>query len=280
MLKSLSFWSIPEKDGKPVRPVDAMHIVKDAGYDALELAVGLSGYLTPDTSHADCSRFQTEAARIGVQLQSIASGMTWECSPTHLDADVRARAIDLNKRALDRVAWIGAQSYLFVPGAVTIPWDANYKQVPYDQAVKWAHEAVEILGEYAANLGVELCVENVWNGMFYSPLELRDFLDSFQNPSIGSYFDAGNLLGLHQCPAHWIALLGKRIRRVHIKDYKTSVGGLAGFVNLLEGDMPWKETMDALRAIGYDKTITAEILPPTGDTVAVTSVALDKIFAL
>ena len=38
--------------------------------------------------------------------------------------------------------------------------------------------------------------------------------------------------------------------------------------------------MDALRSIGYDKTMTAEMLPPDATILDRTSKALDKIFAL
>jgi hypothetical protein len=80
-------------------------------------------------------------------------------------------------------------------------------------------------------------------------------------PPIGAYFDVGNCMRQHQYPPHWIEILGSRIKRVHLKDFKRSVGTLDGFCDLLEGDQPWAETMAALRAIGYDRTLTAEMIP-------------------
>ncbi|MBQ6474446.1 MAG: sugar phosphate isomerase/epimerase [Victivallales bacterium] len=280
MLKSISYWSFPQVNGAPMDPIQAMRLAKENGYDAIELCFGLTGPLTPTTDQQTCQRWADEASRIGIQLQSVASGMTWECSPTDLNAATRAQAVANLKGALDRAAWIGAKSLLHVPGAVNILWEPKYGPVPYDKAVEWARESVKVIGEHAAQIGVELCLENVWNGMFYSPLEFRDFVDSFDNPFVGIYFDAGNVLGYHQYPPHWIELLGKRIRRVHIKDFKKDVGSLAGFCDLLAGDMPWKETMAALRKIGYDKTITAEMMPPDDTLLARTSQALDKILAM
>ena len=87
----------------------------------------------------------------------------------------------------------------------------------------------------------------------------------------------GNVLGYHQYPPHWIEILGKRIRRVHIKDFKKSVGTLAGFCDLLDGDVPFKESMAALRAIGYDKTIVAEMMPPDPTLLKRTRAAMDRI---
>jgi hexulose-6-phosphate isomerase len=169
---------------------------------------------------------------------------------------------------------------LMVPGAVTIPWEPTYGPVNYDDAVKWAKEAGKLLAPVAEKVGVELCLENVWNGMFYSPLEFAHFVDSVGSKWAGAYFDVGNVLGYHQHPPHWIEILGPRIRRVHIKDFKSAVGNLSGFCDLTAGDVPWKETMAALRKVGYDKTLVAEMMPPEEGLLPRTLAAMKKIVAM
>jgi hexulose-6-phosphate isomerase len=206
--------------------------------------------------------------------------MSWGCSPSHPDQNVRRKAVELHQAALQRVAWLGCTSLLFIPGAVSIPWDAAYPFVPYEDAIRWAREATQSLAKTAERLNVELCVENVWNGMFYSPVEFRDFIDSIASPALGAYFDAGNCMGQHQYPPHWIAILGSRIKRVHVKDFKRSVGNLDGFCDLLEGDQPWPETMAALRSIGYRRTLTAEMIPFVPGRVDKTGAALRKILQM
>ena len=156
----------------------------------------------------------------------------------------------------------------------------SYPPVRYDRALAWAREAVAELGEVAAEVGVDLAVENVWNGLFYSPVEFVDFLDGIGNPSVGAYFDVGNVLNHQQWPPHWIELLGPRLRRVHIKDFKLAVGNLSGFCDLLEGDVPFAPTMAALRGIGYGGTLTAEMGPPDSTLLARTSRAMDTILAM
>jgi hexulose-6-phosphate isomerase len=151
--------------------------------------------------------------------------------------------------------------------------------IRYDHAVARAREAVKELLDTAEKVAVDLCVENVWNGMFYSPLEFIDFVDSFKSPRCGVYFDVGNGMGYHQHPPHWIELLGKRIRRVHLKDFKQSIGTLAGFCDLMNGDLPWNETMAALRRVGYDNTLVAEMIPWDPAVLARTSVAMDRIMS-
>lgn len=146
--------------------------------------------------------------------------------------------------------------------------------------MEWARNAVTELGQTAKDLGVKLAVENVWNGFMYSPVEFAAFIDSIGNPAVGAYFDVGNVLNHQQWPPHWIEILGKRIDRIHIKDFKLSVGTLDGFCDLLDGDIPWNDTMAALHRIGYDKTITAEMMPPDPTLLDRTSKAMDKILAM
>ena len=276
MIKTISYWSI--KGSSTAQ--EAIARAAKAGFQAIELCVGTSGPLTPETSQADCIAYREAAEKAGLRLESIASGMSWSVCPTSLNQEVRRKSIDLHKAALQRVAWLGCKSMLFVPGAVCIPWDPSFKPVPYNQAWDWAMEAVLELAHTAGELGVKVAVENVWNGFLYSPREFAAFVDEANHPAVGAYFDVGNILNHQQWPPHWIEILGKRICRVHVKDFKLSVGTLDGFCDLTEGDVPWKETMDALHRIGYDKTMTAEMLPPDATILDRTSKALDKIFAL
>jgi hexulose-6-phosphate isomerase len=132
----------------------------------------------------------------------------------------------------------------------------------------------------AEKMGVELCIENVWNGLLPSPLELAAFVDSFKSEKVGIYFDVGNGLNYHQHPPHWIEILGKRIKRVHFKDFKTSVGNMSGFCDLMEGDVPWQDTINALKAVGYNKTVVAEMIPSNNEILAKASKAMDKLLAL
>jgi len=280
MIKCISYWSLEGGIENTCTVEQAYAQAKEAGFAGIELAVGENGVLTPSTDRATCERYRATADKHGVVLQTLASGMSWGCSPTSPDEQVRRHAIELHKGALHRAAWLGVRAMLFVPGAVKIPWDPAYGPVRYEQAVEWARQAVTELVQLAENLDIDLCVENVWNGLFYSPIEFASFIDGLKSPRLGIYFDVGNVLGYQQHPPHWIEYLGRRIRRVHIKDFKTSVGNLSGFCDLLAGDVPWKQTMRALRTIGYDQTIVAEMMPPDPTLLQRTSAAMDQILSM
>jgi L-ribulose-5-phosphate 3-epimerase len=280
MISSVSYWCFEHGLSNQHPIEDAVAQAKAAGFEGIELAIGEAGVLSVGSTQADCRRIRSCVDAHGLHLDSIASGMTWACSPSHPDPWVRRKAIESHQAALERVAWLGCTSLLFIPGAVSIPWDGSYQFVHYEQALHWAREATQTLLKTAERLKVEICVENVWNGMFYSPLEYRDFIDSFGSSAIGAYFDAGNCMGQHQYPPHWIEMLGPRIKRVHFKDFKRAVGTLDGFCDLLEGDQPWPQTMAALRKIGYDRTVTAEVFPYAPGRVEKTAAAMQRILDL
>jgi L-ribulose-5-phosphate 3-epimerase len=275
MIKAISYWSFPGGlDGS--YPIDkALDEAKSAGFQGLEPAIATTGVLTPETDQKTCETYRAAAEKRGMAMQTLASGMAWAFPATHTDASIRRKAIDLHKAALQRAAWLGAQSMLYVPGAVHILWDEKFGYVRYDDAMRWAKEGIKQLTEVAEKVNVELCIENVWNGMFYSPLEMMAAVDEMKSPKCGIYFDVGNYYPLHQWPPHWVEMLGARIKRVHVKDWKKSVGGLAGFCDLGEGDVPLKESIQALRKIGYNKTIVAEMMPPREGLLEKTSRAMD-----
>jgi len=278
MIKAISYWSM--KDGLAnTHPIDdAARTAKAAGFAGLELCIGTEGVLNTSSTKAQCQKIRKAVDKAGVIVETLAAGLAWGFNPTSNDAAVRARSMELHKAALERAAWLDCKAFLYVPGVVKSPISPDL--VRYDLAIARARENVKELLGVAEKVGVDLCLENVWNGMFYSPLELIDFVDSFKSPRIGVYFDVGNVLGYHQHPPFWIELLGKRIRRVHIKDFKQSLGSLAGFCDLMAGDVPWKDSIAALRKVGYDSTIVAEMMPWDPALLSRTSTALDTILAM
>jgi hexulose-6-phosphate isomerase len=165
----------------------------------------------------------------------------------------------------------------FVPGAETVPYD-----LVYERAKRFVQTGLKA----AESRGVTICIENVWNKFLLSPLEMRDFIDSFQSERVGSYFDVGNIL-LTGYPEQWVRVLSRRIRRVHLKDFRRKVATIEGFCDLLAGDVDWPAVMCALREIHYEGWIAAEMIPPVPfykfsqeSLIANTSRAMDAIQAL
>jgi hexulose-6-phosphate isomerase len=260
---------------KPI--TEAMQDAKDLGFDAIELAIGSKGVLTEKTTQAECEEIVAKAQQVDIEISSVASGESWGCSPTANDAETRAKIIDFTRKALQITKWLGTDAYLFVPGAVDVFFLPDAEVISYDVCYERAIDAIQHLLPAAKDTGVVICIENVWNKFLLSPLEMRDFIDCFSSDMVGAYFDVGNVL-LTGYPDQWIRILGKRIKRVHIKDFKCSVGTAEGFVDLLEGDVDFEEVKKALVDVGYDSYVTAELLPFEPGRPEKTAQAMKKIF--
>jgi len=275
MIKSISMWSFPSHLGVE----QCFKLAKKMGYQGVEIACDLKGRFHVGAGEEDCQNTRRIAHQVGVQLTALATGISWQFCPTSDSASVREKAVELYRRMIQISRWLGVDSILVVPGAVQIPWDKKFKPIRYDVVYERAAQFIEKLLPFAEKYQVRICVENVWNHFLMSPLELCDFVDSFDHPSVRVYFDVGNVLRFG-IPQHWIEILGRRVHRVHVKDYKLAGNWLGGFCPLLQGDVPFKEVMRALRKEGYDRSITAEVGPPTEATLKHTSKALDKILKM
>ena len=278
MIKGISYLSFENglSNNEPIE--SALSQTKSNGFDALELSVSNEGVINTNTSKTECETIRQQIDDSGVFVDSIATGMSWGISPTSDDEVVRKNSIRLHQEALKVASYLECKALLFVPGVVKSPISSEI--VRYDRALDRLRDAINQLLPIAEDLDVDLCMENVWNGLFYSPIELRNFVDSFNSNKLGVYLDIGNLIGYQQYPPHWIELLNSRIKRVQIKDFQENFDwtGSFSFCDIGTGDVPWKETIEALKTINYQNTIIAEMLPWDETILSRTSAAMDQLF--
>lgn len=224
----------------------------------------------------------TESARdAGITMPSLEIA-PFSFSFTTDDEAERRRAITHVTRCLEIAATMGVNGVLTIPGWVGLPWDRSAPTVRYDIAYERTREALQELAPVAEQFGVSVLVENIWNRFLLSPLEMRGLLDEIGSPRVRAIFDVGNIV-LVGYPEQWIRILGARIQEVHLKDYRTSVGTVDGFVDLLSGDVNWTEVMAALREIEYAGFLTAEVFPHAHApdlVIEQTSRAIDTLLAL
>lgn len=79
--------------------------------------------------------------------------------------------------------------------------------------------------------------------------ELKDYIDSFNNPRIGACYDTGNCITMGHDLSHDIYILGNRIKEVHLKDRKI---GLRQSVYLGTGDVKFNDCFRTFKLIGFD----------------------------
>ena len=197
----------------------------------------------------------------GLELSGLATNLYWGANAASADPAVRARAAHILIRQIECAAALGIDAILVIPGAVGVDFIPGAEEVPYDVAYERGHAFIAAALPLAESRRVHLAIENVWNKLLLSPLEMRTFIDSFGSPWVGSYFDTGNVLATGY-PEHWIAILGPRLRRVHLKDFRRAAGTIHGFVEPLSGDANWPAILAALRAVEYNGWIAAEMILP------------------
>jgi L-ribulose-5-phosphate 3-epimerase len=278
LIKGISYLSFENGLSNNESIESALIQTQSNGFEALELSVSNEGVINTNLSESECSAIRQKINDSGVFVDSIATGMSWGISPTSDDAGVRKNSIKLHQDAIKVASHLDCKALLFVPGVVKSPISPEI--VRYDRALDRLREAINQMLPIAEDLDIDLCMENVWNGFFYSPIELRDFVDSFESNKLGVYLDIGNLIGYQQYPPHWVELLNSRIKRIQIKDFQENFDwtGSFSFCDIGTGDVPWKETISALKSIQYKSTIIAEMLPWDETILSRTSAAMDQIF--
>ena len=275
MKKGISIWSF---SGRTLE--ENFRLAKQAGFDGVEIALDETGELSLASTEEDIKKIKVAADRAGIALYSVASGLYWKYSLSSDDEAMRNKAKACVRKQLEVAALLGCDTVLIVPGAVSVSFSPELGVTDYDVVYERSLAALKELARDAERLKVRIGIENVWNNFLLSPLEMRDFIDKIGSDYVGSYFDVGNVLYCGY-PEQWIKILGKRIKKVHFKDYRRAVGSLDGFVDLLAGDVDWKTVKAAFDAIGYDGWVTGEMIPPYaqyGETILYnTSNAMDKI---
>lgn len=229
--------------------LEKFQAAKAAGFDGVE-----------PMSHLNREEVIKAAKETGMAIPSVCGSLHGKYSLSDPDPKVRALGLEALKVTLEDAKAYGADTILLVPGRVN-------ENVSYDDC--WNRSVAEInkVLPLAARLGVVIAIENVWNNFLLSPLEAARYVDQFNSPFVRFYFDCGNVLVIGW-PEQWIKILGKRIARIHIKEYSRKIadkqGKWAGFgVALQEGDNNWPAIVKALDEIGYHSWATIE--QPGGD---------------
>lgn len=275
MKKGINIWSFPDM---PL--ADVFALAKKAGFEGVEVALGMEGEISLNSTEADLLKVKKAADDCGIQLYSLSCGLYWDFWLNDDDEAVREKAKSIVKKQLETAKILGCDTILVIPGSVNADFAAPGKVVDYATTYERALAAINELKPYAEELGVAIGLENVWNKFLTSPMEMRDFIDKIGSPFVGSYFDVGNVV-INGYPEHWIRILGNRIKKVHFKDFRRAVGTLDGFVDLLAGDVNYPEVVKALEEVGYDGWVSAEMIPNykyhTETIIYNTSNAMDAI---
>ncbi|MEE2775365.1 MAG: sugar phosphate isomerase/epimerase family protein [Acidobacteriota bacterium] len=240
-------------------------------------AAGFDGVELDSPNELDTAEVLAARDATGLEIPGVVDSVHWRQHLSDPSPEVRAAGLAGLETALRDCKAYGGSTVLLVPAVVS-------KRVSYADAYRRSQAEIRKALPLAAELGIQIAIENVWNGFLLSPVEAARYVDEIESPQLGWYFDVGNIVNFGW-PEHWIDTLGKRILKLDIKEYsrekRDAEGPRAGFdVKLLEGDCDWPSVMSALDRIGYRGWGSAEVPGGGPDRLRDISSRMDRIYAL
>ena len=233
---------------------DKLRMIKDVGFAGVEVPA-----VQADKPIFDPKELARASEKVGVPVH----GVTMAGHP-----DICA--------VIDQAAMYGATSVLYVVRADT--------SVPFMEHYRKTQEAIRVGIPRAEEKKVSILIENVWASFLIEPLTMPRYIDELDSPYVGAYFDVGNCMRWGW-PQHWIQVLGKRIGKIHIKEYSLKTGMSEGMWKgfdfpIGEGDIDWAGVREELNKIGFSSWATSEVRGGGRDRLAEISAEMDRVLAL
>ena len=219
--------------------------VKEAGFDGIEMdAPGMS---VEETRKA--------IAESGLPVDGTVNSTHWQIRHTDADASVRAKALDSLQQAIRDTHAVGGHSVLLVVG--------HGKDGSEEDNWKRSIDNIALAVPTAAQYGVQIVIENVWNHFLYNhegdhtqtAEKYVRYVDQLNSPWVGMQFDIGNHWK-YGSMGDWIRQLGKRVMKLDIKGFSRAQGQ---FTRISEGDIDYADVRKALREIQFYGWAAAEV---------------------
>ena len=240
---------LPKKlEGKELSLVERLRLAGEAGFDGVDF--DQAGEWTPEQAR--------DAVReSGVFVHNAINHAHWQQRLTSEKEEERNRSRANIEHCLRVSHAAGGSGVLIVVGR-------GADGAP-DVIEERCRQEIRKLLPVAASLGQMILVENVWNQMWYdhdkppeqTPERFIKFIDSFNSPWVGMYYDVGNHWKYGQ-PGDWIRAFGRRCVKMDAKGFSRAKGK---FVEITgeDDDLPWAQVRKALDEIGFAGWATAEV---------------------
>jgi len=254
----------------PLRPLtEEIKTLATLGFDYLELCL--------DPPHGLPEALRPRLAEVRSALAGEGLGLPVVHLPTFVwlaDVYPSIREASLTEifKALDLAAETGAEKAVLHPGYLT-----GMMTFVQDIGKKYAAESLDKILERAAGLDIMVCLENMFPrmGHMYRPEEFTEILN--QHPGLMITLDMGhaNIRAPKGQTAAFVEVAQGRIGHVHIgdnngqEDEHLPVG--TGRVDIVGG-------LAAIKASGYDRTITLEVFSPERDYLSMSLKKVRKIW--
>ena len=223
-------------------------MLQDVGFDGVEYDQALD--INPhDVAEA--------SAKTNFPVQGLVNPYHWSVRMSDPDESVREKAVANMVTALRFAKTVSASTVLLVPGRVSDADQENFQQV-WDRSITGIRRVIPL----AAELGIRIGIENVWNKFLYThdgpgdqtPDLFNKYVDEIKSTWVGLYFDFSNHRKYGNS-AEWLRKMGTRVIKCDTKDFK--IEG-SKFCDIGEGDVPWADVRQACEEVNYYGWISAE----------------------
>jgi len=233
---------------------DKLKLAKDAGFEGIEIPTQLLKRKTPEQKI-----LARACEKVGIPVHGVVNS-------SHADL----------AGAIDEAAVYGATSVLHV---VQPDPEGSFME-NYRRTQATIRRAIP----HAEKKRIHILTENVWSTFLIEPLTMARYIDELDSPYVQAYFDVGNVVRWGW-PQHWIEVLGKRIVKIHIKEYNLDVGMNEGMRKgfdfpLGQGSIDWARVRKELTKSGYRGWATAEVRGGDRRRLAEISQQMDQVLDL
>lgn len=232
-------WTMIKGDHLSV--LDKFKLSKDVGFDGISL-MGHDWVTVKDVLQA-CDKTD-------LPVHNVNGANHWKVRLSDPDPVVRKQAKQDLRDTIQFSSDVGGDSVLVVVGKVTDPINENHDQV-WERSTEIIKDTLPL----AARLGVRILFENVGNDFCLTPKLWNQYIDQFESPWVGAFFDIGN----HHSrggAAEWLRAIGNRIVKLDVKGHSTE---RRKNCDIFDGDIPWEKVREEIQRIHFTGWATAEV---------------------
>jgi glucosamine-6-phosphate deaminase len=221
------------------------------GYDGVELRF-LQGddalWARPELTGAGLADTRARLRDAGLEIACVDTRSFFH----HPDAAARETAIEEARQSIELAAALNA------PG-IRVFGDRVQPGQSREDTRRWIADALDSLAQFARPHGVEVWIES--HGDFARARDMLSVLESVRSEGVGVVWDPANAYEVGEQPVQGLAMLGDRVRHVHLKDVArdtTAEGG--GWTPRLpgQGGFAPERVLGLLRRRGYDRWASFE----------------------
>ncbi len=227
---------------------DEFHLlekIKNVGYDGVEIPI-FGG-------EEKVEHFQNIGKALkdnGLECTSVTVIPDESRSPISDDANVRANALEYLKWSMDCSHALGSE---VLAGPYHQPLGVFSGEPPTQKEKDNAARVHQDAADYASNINLELSIEplNRFECYFLNiAQDASDYVDMVDRKNFGYLYDTFHANIEEKDPVGIIEKTKKNINHIHISENDRGTPG--------KGNVPWKETFEAIKNTDYDGWLTIE----------------------